>query len=216
MTRAVILVDRQRRESEIAIAALKRAARQYAPSDDPIEVEVLTPTAIALNREPRESSVIYCPLTLDLPAELEFPARRIYQACRDVAGTRQWVEAKLDYHTGEGRFWLPVALTAKGPLYGEVIGLGDKTGSYRQPIHLTDDLRQPLYHLAYKLIDALNAPPAVYLLQFDQQGPEIIFDRLFPYPEVPAIASLAVQQPDLFTCHWLCLAGRPLLDLTIC
>jgi hypothetical protein len=212
MTKAIILVDGSFRGTSPAVVALERAARL----DESISVEVLSTTAIASSPEVMGSEIIYCPLTLDLPDNFEFPARGIYQACQDIVGTREWVEAKLGYRTGEGNFWLPVVLTAKGPLYGEVIGPGEKPESYQQPVHLTDDLRQPLYHLAYKSIHHWDAPPGVYLLQFNWQEQEIIFDRLLPFPAVPAIASLGLQQPDLFTCHWLCLAGQPILDLTIC
>jgi hypothetical protein len=44
---------------------------------------------------------------------------------------------------------------------------------------------------------------------------EVIFDRLWPFPASPAIASIQTQQPDLFACHWHCLVGEPIMDLTI-
>jgi len=110
--------------------------------------------------------------------------------------------------------WLPVVLTAKGPLYAEVIGLADD-GSYQQPVDLSDVWRQPLYHLAYQLLQVLSAPPTTYLLQFGLPEQDLVFDRLWPFPTTPAIASIGVQEPDLFTCHWLCLTGQPISDLTI-
>lgn len=157
----------------------------------------------------------------------------VYKACQDILGLRLWVEENLEYPTGAGNLWLPVVLTAKGPLYGEVIGLAeefstqqlsedlvlikdaDKKIPYRQPIHLSNALRQPLYYLSFKLLQYLSAPSAVYLVQFAIKDSEIIFDRLWPFPAAPAIASVGVQQPDLFTCHWYCLTGKPIKDLII-
>ncbi|WP_019499623.1 hypothetical protein [Pseudanabaena sp. PCC 6802] len=45
--------------------------------------------------------------------------------------------------------------------------------------------------------------------------PPILFDRLIPFPDEPAIASIGVQEPNLFACHWLCLTQQPILDLKI-
>lgn len=87
--------------------------------------------------------------------------------------------------------------------------------SYCQPIHLCDAKRQGIYKLAYRLLQLLAAPPATYLVQFAFQGEDICFDRLWPFPAAPALASLGVQSPDLFACHWHCLTGLPLFDLTI-
>lgn len=165
--------------------------------------------------------VLLCPLTLDLPATLEFPGSSLYQSWRDVWGLRNLVEQKLGYLTGEGCCWLPVVLTAKGPVYAEVIGLSesrDAIGSvsqYYQPLHLSDAERQQLYQMGWQLVQLLAAPPATYLVQFGFQGQDLYFDRLWPFPGEPAIASLGVQKPDLFTCHWHCLTNQPLFDLTI-
>ncbi|MDY7013290.1 MAG: hypothetical protein SVX43_06725 [Cyanobacteriota bacterium] len=212
MVKAVIWLESAMRERDRAIASLQGSLSACANSIEVIEVDARSEFA-ALNRVEKIENVVYCPLTLNVPDDLDFPARELYCACRDVAGTRRWVETKLDYRTGEGNLWLPVALTAKGPLYGEAIA--KEANTYRQPLHLSDSHRQPLYHLAYTLLEGLGASPAVYLLQFSQQGPEILFDRLYPFPAEPAIASLGVQQPDLFACHGLCLTGQPLLDLII-
>ncbi|MGL5035879.1 MAG: hypothetical protein ACRC6M_18995, partial [Microcystaceae cyanobacterium] len=78
-----------------------------------------------------------------------------------------------------------------------------------------DDLRQQLYALGFKCLEAVNAPPSVYLLQFGLSGQTVIFDRLWPFPAAPAIASLGKQNPDLFTCHWYCLNDQPLHDVKI-
>ena len=170
-----------------------------------------------------QAEILWCPLTLNLPENLEFPAQSLYQACRDVTGLRQSVE-QLGHLTGVGDFWLPIVLTAKGPLYGEVIGRVEDDESrrsepafksYRQPVHLSDVWRQPLYQLGHQLLQFLSAPPAVYLLQFGFQEQGIVFDRLLPFPGEPAIASISVQKPDLFTCHWHCLTGQAIYDLQI-
>jgi hypothetical protein len=147
---------------------------------------------------------------------LETSRESIHQACDDVPGLRQWVEEKLQVVTGDFDLWLPVVLTAKGPLYGEVIGLdASSPHGYRQPVDLSDQQRQPLYRLGFDLLHHLQAPPAVYLIQFGFAQEKIGFDRLFPFPAAPAVASLGVQEPDLFTCHWYCLTGKPIRDLLI-
>jgi hypothetical protein len=168
----------------------------------------------------RESFI--CPLTLNLPNWLEFSDQTVYRACRDVSKLRQQVE-QWQYLAGAGDFWLPIVLTAKGPLYAEVIGVSGSlpqtteplSPRYLQPIHFPDAWRQSLYELGYRLLRSLTAPPAVYLLQFGFQNQTLCFDRLLPFPGAPAIASLGVQVPDLFTCHWLCITGNPIHDLMI-
>ncbi|GEM_PF-411966 len=175
-----------------------------------------------------ETEIILCPLTLNLPTTFSFPHQEIYQACRDVVGLRHLVDRQLGYAIGDGCFWLPVVLTGKGPLYGEAIGLREQTTdgslgdrdstlclSYSQPIHLCDAKRQRIYKLAHRLLQLLAAPPATYLVQFGFQGEDICFDRLWPFPAAPALASQGVQSPDLFACHWHCLTDRPLFDLAI-
>jgi hypothetical protein len=230
MSKVLIIVNAQVKDgdniiavspvTEKMVAALKRAIRQDFPA---LEFEVMAAASLWLDSEREkieQDNLIYCPLTIQLPDELRFPAQSIYKACQNLEGTRQWVETHLAYKTSIGDswlgdLWLPVVLTAKGPLYGEVIGEGEIPNCYQQPVDLTDDLRQPLYHLAYQLLESLEAPPAVYLLQFRLLNKEIVFDRLWPFPAAPAIASLHTQKPDLFTCHWRCLMGKPILDLTI-
>ncbi len=150
-------------------------------------------------------------------SRLETSRETVYQACDDVSGLRQWVEENLQVATGDFDLWLPVVLTIKGPLYGEVIGKDvSSPHGYLQPIDLSDQQRQPLYRLGFDLLHHLQAPPSVYLIQFGLLELEAIgFDRLFPFPAAPAVASLGVQEPDLFTCHWYCLTGKPIRDLLI-
>ncbi|MBE9183788.1 hypothetical protein IQ270_03365 [Microcoleus sp. LEGE 07076] len=162
---------------------------------------------------------IICPLTLDLPPDLVFPGQDVFRFCRNVSAARDRVAETLQVPVGEGSFWLPVVYTAKGPLYAEAIGAApDKLSgelSYRQPLHLSDVWRQQLYELAFGLLNLLNAPPATYLMQFGFLGERIFFDRLWPFPAAPAIASVGVQVPDLFVCHWYCLTNTPIYDLQI-
>ena len=204
-------------ETEKMVTALKQAIQTYSTAS--VNVEVIAAAALWSDSIAFKEPQIYCPLTIQLPDSFQFPAQPVYQACRDIEGRRSWVQ-HLHYQTGQDRawlgdLWLPVVLTAKGPLYGEVIGEGVIPNSFKQPIDLTDDIRQPLYYLAYELLRSIAATPAVYLLQFALRDQEVVFDRLWPFPAAPAIASLAVQSPDLFTCHWHCLTGQPILDLTI-
>ncbi|MEG4270959.1 MULTISPECIES: hypothetical protein [unclassified Microcoleus] len=162
---------------------------------------------------------IFCPLTLNVPENLVFPAQDVFRFCSNVSAARDRVSQELQVPVGEGNFWLPVVLTAKGPLYAEAIGgePSKQSGklSYSQPVHLSDVWRQQLYELAYRLLNLLNAPPATYLMQFGFVGERICFDRLLPFPAAPAIASVGVQVPDLFVCHWYCLTNKPIYDIEI-
>ena len=167
-----------------------------------------------------DHNLVYCPLTINLPEHFQFRARGIYQACEKIMARRKWAHTKLGYATAKedswcGNLWLPIVLTGKGPLYGEVIGEGEFPNSYTQPLDLPDKQRQPLYYLAHRLLESLSPLPSVYLLQFGWQEEKIVFDRLWPFPAAPAIASVGVQQPDLFTCYWYCLTNQPILDISI-
>ncbi|MEE3718448.1 hypothetical protein V2H45_17035 [Tumidithrix elongata RA019] len=141
-------------------------------------------------------------------------------ACDNIEDLRAWVHKHLAVGAADGNFWLPIVWTARGPLYAEVI-TQQPDGKYQQPFHLPDKLRQPLYDLGYRLLSHLKATPSVYLMQFSLsslnalEDAEVLFDRLIPFPDEPAIASVGVQEPNLFTCHWLCLTNRPIYDLVI-
>ncbi|MGK7874678.1 MAG: hypothetical protein AB4426_15650 [Xenococcaceae cyanobacterium] len=231
MSKVIIVVNAEVRETGKIIAAspvtqkmvtaLRRAIS--ANSAKPVKIEVVAAATLWSNSANLAidcHNLIYCPLTIQLPDSFKFPAQAIYQACKDIKGRRRWVEQNLAYKTSIGDnwlgdLWLPVVLTAKGPLYGEVIGEGEMPNFYQQPVYLADEQRQPLYDLAYQLLQSIGTPPAVYLLQFSLRGKEIVFDRLWPFPAAAAIASLGVQKPDLFTCHWHCLTNQPICDLTI-
>lgn len=225
------------------VAALRQAiesnplAAGSFGSEDSIQVEAIEVVAgrreiqkIMASSEPK----IFCPLTLHLPGYLPIvPQQEIYAFCREIAELRQTVAQTFSVPVGDGCYWLPIVLTAKGGLYAEVIGteagevvsaapaspdlqaISQAISTYYQPIHLSDRWRQPLYQLGHQLLRHLDAPPSVYLLQFGFKNEQIQFDRLFPFPAAPAIASLTVQSPDLFTCYWRCITNQPILDLLI-
>ncbi|MBD1831512.1 hypothetical protein H6F61_02160 [Cyanobacteria bacterium FACHB-472] len=182
-----------------------------------VNVQVVSTQWLIINKQlTSDNKLIWCPLTLNLPENLDFPGQTVYNVCRDVTGLRQLVE-QLGYATGVGNFWLAVVLTAKGPLYGEVVGKDEASEGlkYRMPVHLSDSQRQPLYQLGYKLLQSLSAPPSVYLLQFGFSDENLVFDRLLPFPAESAIASIGIQKPDLFVCHWHCLTRQPIYELEI-
>ncbi|MBF2099007.1 MAG: hypothetical protein IGQ88_11620 [Gloeomargaritaceae cyanobacterium C42_A2020_066] len=156
----------------------------------------------------------YCPLSLELAAGRAFPEAPVFEACADWQGLRAQI-ATWGYATGVGKHWLPVVWTRHGPLYGEAISRPAGPASpYHQPTHWRDAQRQALYALAHTLLRHLQAPPSVYLIQFDYRQ-EPIFDRLWPYPGRPALASVGVQDPDLLTCQVCCWLDRPIRDLRI-
>lgn len=205
------------------VSALTEAVTLHSSTPPPVKVVGRSQLEKALvlpqpDSELLDKDIIWCPLTLNLSSKLLFPGQKTFQACKQEADLRQWVTQQLGYATGESQrletFVLPVVYTAKGPLYGEVIGNKEIQGYY-QPVDLPDKQRQPLYHLAQQLLQFLAAPPAVYLLEFSDNQQDIVFNKLIPFPAAPAIASLGVQTPDLFTCHWLCLTGQPIFDLII-
>lgn len=206
--------------TERMLTALKQAI--IANSPDTL-IEVIAVASLWSETAQKQTSTagrIYCPLTIQLPQWLVFPSQTIYQACQDILGRRTWVEEHLKCKSNPnlnwlGDLWLPVVWTAKGPLYAEVIGEGAMPNAYEQPVELADSLRQQLYSLAYQCLEALEAPPSVYLLQFSVIEQEIIFDRLWPFPAAPAIASLGVQSPDLYSCHWQCLTDQAIADIQI-
>ena len=91
------------------------------------------------------------------------------------------------------------------PVYMDKNVLFTLRGATWQPISLE--------HLAQALIQGLNAPPAVYLLQFSLSQ-SILFDRLWPFPAAPAIATMGYDPLDLFAHHWRCLNHLPIQALT--
>lgn len=222
MSRVIIVIDAHARVGELAgetttvqsVEAMRSAIASSTSAK--FTVEVVNLFDLAQTTLPASQEIICCPLTLDLPNTLPFWGQNIFSVCRNLKSLRQQVQ-KLGYKAGDTKgnknLYLPIVLTAKGPLYGEVIA--GETTPYQQPLDLPDQQRQPLYYLAYQLLQALAAPPSVYLLQFNYEGQEIIFGSLLPFPDIPALASIGVQEPNLFTCYWHCLTNQPILDLTI-
>lgn len=206
--------------TERMVAAIRRGIATY--SSEPVAIEVVSAGSLwskGTKFVAGESRTIYCPLTIQLPDYFDFPAKDIFSACKDITSRRHWVEHNLGYKTSFGdhwlgNLWLPVILTKKGLLYAEVIGEGAMPNSYEQPILLSSRHSQSLHHLARHLLSSLSALPGVYLIQFSLHNNEIVFDRLWPFPAAPALASLRSQDPDLFTCHWQCLIDRPIGELT--
>ncbi|NEQ26236.1 MAG: hypothetical protein F6K28_45800, partial [Microcoleus sp. SIO2G3] len=210
MSRVVIVVDdytcwddeiveaSQRTVEEQVVSALKDAIALDSPAlatVDVVETSQLKKDLANPNQdEVMDEDIIWCPLTLDVPHTLDFFGQHIFHVCKQERELRQWVGQKLGYATGEsqplGTLVLPVVCTAKGPIYAEVIGQGERLNDYYQPVDLPDKQRQPLYHLAYKVLQFLSAPPAVYLLVFGYNEQDIVFDKLIPFPAAPAIASL--------------------------
>ena len=171
--------------------------------------------------ESLSEELIFCPLTLELPQWLPFAGHALYRSCKDENALRQLVQ-RWGYPTNQGNLWLPIVLTAKGPLYAEAIGVksacddsSHAPATYQQPVHLLDVQRQPLYELAQRLLKHLEAIPGVYLMQFGCSDRELWFDKLIPFPADPAIASIGCQTPDLFVCHWRCLTGQAIQDITV-
>ncbi len=179
-------------------------------------VEVLFTKDLDAARSQIESQVVsLCPLTLNLPDWCQFPGRGVFAACAEIEAVRQQVAA-WQVAVGNGTYWQPIVFTAKGALFAEAIAPGAQPERpYAQPFHLEDAIRQPLYALGQRLLQALAAVPGVYLMQFGLSDRQIWFDRLIPFPDLPAIASVGVQMPDLFDCHWRCLTQQPIRDLHI-
>jgi hypothetical protein len=164
-----------------------------------------------------QNNLIWCPLTIQLPNWVNFPGKKVYQACRDIEERRAWVAHTLHYKTSQGDssfgdLWLPITVTSKGLEYGEVIGEGMIPNAYSQPISLERESLKSLHRLASQLLDNLQAPASVYLLQFRLAHREVVFDRLWPFPAAPAIASLRGQQTDLYAAYWNCLRRQAMLD----
>lgn len=168
-------------------------------------------TIQSLNALNPSEEILFCPLTLNIPDSLPFEGQKTYQYCRSRDSLQQTV-ATWGYATGEGEHWLPIILTAKGPVYGEAIE--NRNSGYHQPLNLGDRTRQTLYQLGYQLLRHIQAIPGVYLLQFGGIS-DPCFDRLIPFPDTPVLASLGVQKPDLLTSYWYCQIGTPLIDLQI-
>jgi hypothetical protein len=107
---------------------------------------------------------------------------------------------------------LPLVVTARGILYGETIG--QRGNVSWQPESLSDPQRQILYAAARKIVGS-PMKPGVILLHFTVSSETLTFKSLNPFPDESALVTLSAQQPDLFTCHWRCVLGLPVVDLQI-
>jgi hypothetical protein len=115
---------------------------------------------------------------------------------------------------------LPITVTSKGLEYGEVIGEGMIPNAYSQPISLERESLKSLHRLAAQLLDNLQAPASVYLLQFRLAHREVVSDRLLPLsPLRPAIAPLR-GQPRYRTFDWqptgIVLRRQAMVDHSLC
>lgn len=202
--------------TERMVVALKRGIHANSPNTI---IETMSAGSFSSKSQRivhKESNITYCPLTIQLPDYCSFPGKEIYAACKDLNHRRHWVDKNLGYKTSIGdswlgNLWLPILLTDKGLLFADIIGEGAIPNYYEQPINFPAKKRQSLYRLASNLLEHLSATPAVYLLQFSLQDQEIIFDRLWPFPAAPALASCRNQKADLFEHHWRCLTGKAIL-----
>lgn len=160
-----------------------------------------------------DQDIIYCPLTIKLPDWFNFPAQHIYYGCQDVEKRRKWVQQHFNYKTTHdnlllGDLWLPIIFDGENFTYGDVIGEGVLPNYYQQPYDLPSEIHVLLQTLSKELLTSIHAIPSVYLLQFKILDNNIIFDRLWPFPACPAIASINSQKADLFTYHWRCLSNK--------
>ena len=207
------------------VEALHHSIEEHSPSRT---IEIISAATLWSKNSPttkierslnRNSDIIYCPLTIQVPEYFDFPQKKIYSACKDINARRRWVEKNLGCKTSVGdswlgHLWLPIILTDQ-PLFAEVIGEGSMPNSYEHPITIPKRQLKSLHIMAEQLLDSLNATPATYLLQFSIYNGEIVFDRLWPFPAAPALITLKTQKPDLFTCHWHCLIDKPITNISI-
>lgn len=181
-------------------------------------VTVVTPALLRHGSEVLHAPHYLLPLTLQIPSTIAFPAREVFLACQDVQGMRDWVEQKLNltalsHHEGLGDRWLPAIVSTTDLCFGELIGEGAIPNAYQQPVEIADRQKRSLHSLAKKLLNSLNAPPAVYLLQVRLTPSQVLFDRLWPFPAAPAIASLHSANSDLYHLHWQCVQQQQLVEI---
>jgi hypothetical protein len=202
------------------VTALERA---ISADSNWTEVDVISAASLwsnSLTYSKSNSNLIYCPLTIEIPHKFSFPVQKLYQTCRDIPGLRKWVEQNLGYKTSIldswlGNLWLPIVVTDKQMLCLSVIGEEVIPNHYKQPVKLDCKVEKSLHSLAQELLTSLDAPPSVYLVQFGLLSNEIIFDRLWPFPAAPAIASIGDSKPpNLFIFHWCCLTQKPMPQVT--
>lgn len=219
MSKVIIIVNAQVNKGKIsanAPVAEKMAlalSKSITESNSCHEIEIIGGADLWSKSLPipdLDEDTIYCPLTIKLPDWFHFPAQQIYYACRDVEKRRKWVQQHFGYKTTKdnlwlGDLWLPIIFTPEKLFYSDIIGEGVLPNYYQQPYDLPSDIHFSLYTLAQDLLISIQAIPSVYLLQFKMLDNNIIFDRLWPFPATPAIATINAQKTDLFAHHWHCL-----------
>lgn len=192
------------------------------PRQGELSADQVVRQVVPLLQQAEESAeIVVCPLEAPMaiapqPQVLDYSlthwaplAPDLWQQCQSLTAlVSQW-----GIRTGTGGLYqLPLAQTAKGTLFGEIMGCLE--GTWQLPIHASDRQRQTLYALGRRLLDHVQATVGCYFLQFGWQG-EVIFERLWPFPTVAALASIGVQTPDWLTAHYQCLRGIPLRDVRI-
>jgi hypothetical protein len=205
MPKIVVILDDTSASQRLGVAML-RSIGEVIESVEFVTVADLPAVASA--------KAIYCPMTLAVPPAFEFWGRSIGQTCQQIDRLRDLVATTIGVKVGDGgNLWLPIIWTAGDPIYGEVIGKSEGD-DYRQPIHIDEIDCRSISHFGEKLLTQLKAPPATYLVQFSQTDTGIMFDRLFPFPAIPALASVGVQHPDLFACHWRCINNQSIDNIS--
>lgn len=199
------------------VEALRTAIASQSPDTIVETVAVASLWSDQAQQQTQMGGRVYCPLTIQLPRWLNFPGQAIYQACQEIQHRRQWVSERLQLPLCKdaqwlGDHWLPVIVHPRGMEFGPLIYEGMMPNAYgliSWELPPYERYQKPLTQLAQALMEQLQAPPAVYLLQFSvAQG--LMFDRLWPFPAAPAIATITEPQPNLFTYHWCCLNDLPL------
>lgn len=202
--------------TERMIGGLTAAIERENPQ---MTVEVATPSTLKVQTDKRPSSrTIYCPLTIQIPEIVDFPARECFRACQNVKDRRAWVQNQRGFKVsteepGLGDRWLPIVFDGSSVQFGEVIGEGEQPNAYQQPVAIAQSQLRALQALAVPLLKEIAAPPSVYLLQFLSEGSDVLFDRLWPFPAAPAIASLNRAPADLFGLYWQCIKQQQLLQV---
>lgn len=222
MSKVIIIVNAEvdngkiRPNAPIAEKMAIALSKSIIESDSYHEIKIVGSAEIwskSLQISDSDQDIIYCPLTIKLPDWFNFPAQQIYYGCRDVEKRRKWVQQHFGYKTTHdniwlGDLWLPIIFDGENFTYSDVIGEGVLPNYYQQPNDLPSEIYPLLKTLSKELLISIHAIPSVYLLQFKILDNNIIFDRLWPFPATPAIASINGKQPDLFACHWRCLNNQ--------
>jgi hypothetical protein len=206
--------------TERMVNALKAAIVNLSPDTIIETVAVASLWSDQAQQQTQLGGRVYCPLTIQLPQWLNFPGQGVYQACQEIAARRQWVSEQLNLPLCNdahwlGDHWLPIIVTMDGIQCAPLIHEGMMPNAYELlPWDMTpyQEHRDNLERLAHALISTLKAPPGVYLLQFSLAR-TLLFDRLWPFPAAPAIATIGYDQLDLFAYHWRCLNNLSLPTL---